>query len=154
MGAASSMQLSPYPFLMTVALAGCDPTVVFDAAPAAIDPGDGTTLTWDVTPNGSTTITSVTIEPGIGSVAASGSAEVAPLETTAYTLTAVAINGSGKEYVVTSEATVAVSDPVTCGSDDVTGIPATGSATFDTTGDFVPLCSGWLYRADQAASTR
>jgi hypothetical protein len=57
-------------------------TASITASPASITVGQSTTLTW-TTGNA----TSVTIE-GLGSVAASGSASVAPTETTVYRLTA------------------------------------------------------------------
>lgn len=61
------------------------PLIAFDASPSTIDAGTAATLTWNV--SGST---SVTIEPGVGTVPASGFAEVTPTATTTYTLTASA----------------------------------------------------------------
>lgn len=57
--------------------------VTFAGNPATIDRGQSTTLTWSVE-NADT----VTISGGIGTVAASGSRQVSPTETTTYTLTA------------------------------------------------------------------
>ena len=53
------------------------------AAPRAIQPGDVVTLTWQTTD-----AIEVTIEPGIGPVAATGVTEVEPVVSTTYRLTA------------------------------------------------------------------
>ncbi len=55
----------------------------FIATPNVIAAGDAAVLSWDVTG-----ATEVTITPGIGSVATSGSSSVSPAVTTSYTLTA------------------------------------------------------------------
>ena len=60
----------------------------FSASPDAISAGDSTTLTWDITG-----ATNVTIDPGVGSVALSGSTTVSPATSINYTLTAA--NSSG-----------------------------------------------------------
>ena len=72
--------------------------VRFDATPNQISAGQNATLTWIV--QGAT---SVSINNGIGSVAASGSTTVSPTTTTTYTLTAVGPNGN-----VTANAIVTV----------------------------------------------
>jgi len=59
------------------------------AEPADIARGQKTTLTWEAG-NG----VSVSIEPGLGSVAASGSVEVQPLEDTTYSMTVSGANGT------------------------------------------------------------
>jgi hypothetical protein len=56
---------------------------VFQVSPATISPGQSATITWNVS-----NATSVTIDQGIGQVAASGSRTVSPGFTTVYTLTA------------------------------------------------------------------
>lgn len=61
----------------------------FSATPANITAGSSTTLSWQVT--GANT---VTISPGIGSVAMSGSSAVSPGAATAYMLTATNSAGS------------------------------------------------------------
>jgi len=61
----------------------------FSVTPSSIDEGDSATLTWDVS-----NATSVSIDEGIGSVAASGTESVSPSETTGYTLTATNSAGS------------------------------------------------------------
>jgi len=61
----------------------------FEASPSAISAGEGSTLSWSVLD-----ATSVTIEPGIGSVALTGTRAVYPTETTIYFLTATTEAGS------------------------------------------------------------
>jgi uncharacterized cupredoxin-like copper-binding protein len=70
----------------------------FDATPTNITAGQSSQLTW-VTQGA----TSVSINQGVGNVAATGSTTVTPTVTTVYTLTAVGPNGS-----VTATATVTV----------------------------------------------
>ncbi|MCU1235581.1 MAG: OmpA/MotB domain protein [Candidatus Solibacter sp.] len=72
--------------------------VRFDATPNQISAGQSSTLTWIV--QGAT---SVSINNGIGNVAATGSTTVTPTATTTYTLTAVGPNGN-----VTASTTVTV----------------------------------------------
>jgi hypothetical protein len=72
--------------------------VRFDATPNSISTGQSATLTWIV--QGAT---SVSINNGIGNVAASGSTTVSPTTTTTYTLTAVGPSGN-----VTANAVVTV----------------------------------------------
>ena len=66
----------------------------FSAAAASITAGQSTTLTWTTT--GATT---VTIDNGVGNVAASGSATVSPTQTTTYTLTATGSGGASSSHV-------------------------------------------------------
>src|SRR5262249_9924831 len=61
--------------------------VRFEAAPAAIDPGQSVTLRWDAL-----NAFSLSIAPGIGAVATRGKRTLAPSATTTYTLT---VTGSG-----------------------------------------------------------
>jgi len=75
---------------------------LFSATPAAILPGQSSTLTWSVQNS-----TSVTITPGVGSVAASGSTAVSPLTTTTYTLQA-----SGPGGTIQATVTVQVGTPL------------------------------------------
>jgi len=70
----------------------------FIANPPSISAGSSTTLSWNVS-----NATSVTIEPGIGTVDSSGSISVSPASSTTYIL--MAINGSGKK-VATAQVTV------------------------------------------------
>jgi peptidoglycan-associated lipoprotein len=74
----------------------------FEAEPSTIERGQSATLRWSVT--GETS--NVTISPGIGTVAASGSRQVFPGSTLTYTLTA-----SGPGGNATSTASVNVTMP-------------------------------------------
>ncbi|HVS32034.1 MAG TPA: hypothetical protein VMS98_11325 [Thermoanaerobaculia bacterium] len=77
------------------------PSISFSASPAAITPGQSSTLSWTVQD-----ATSVSISPGIGPVATSGSRAVTPAATTTYTLTATGPGGTR-----TATATVTVLPP-------------------------------------------
>ena len=63
----------------------------FTASPGSITVGDSSTLSWNVS-----NATSVTIDQGVGAVAAVGSTPVSPATTTTYALTA--INASGLSW--------------------------------------------------------
>jgi hypothetical protein len=80
----------------------------FAASPTGINQGEQTTLSWNV--SGATTIS---IEPAIGSVGASGSLTLTPNASTTYTLTASNEAGSA-----TSSTTVNVT-PVVAGKPDL-----------------------------------
>jgi len=73
-----------------------EPPVVtsFDASAATIIEGQEATLQWDVTG-----ASSVSISPGLGTVAASGSRKVSPEATTTYTLVANSMTGSARKSV-------------------------------------------------------
>jgi peptidoglycan-associated lipoprotein len=62
----------------------------FEVEPSTIERGQAATLRWAVSGNA----TSITIEPGIGAVNASGSRQVFPGATTTYTLRAAGPGGS------------------------------------------------------------
>jgi hypothetical protein len=66
----------------------------FEASATNIMPGENVTLRWSVQDAGS-----VSIEPGVGTVAASGSAAVSPRKTARYTLTATGEKGSSTAWV-------------------------------------------------------
>lgn len=70
----------------------------FSAAPTSIASGEASTLTWTTT-----NATDVSIDNGVGAVAAEGTAQVNPTATTTYTLTATGTGGS-----TTSTVTVTV----------------------------------------------
>lgn len=70
------------------------PQISFTASPEFIGPGQKATLTWQVTNSNS-----VSIDQSIGSVAASGSREVSPTETTTYLLTATGSGGTSTASV-------------------------------------------------------
>jgi peptidoglycan-associated lipoprotein len=79
------------------------PTVAqFTAEPTAIQRGQSSTLRWQVTGS----VTSVSINQGVGTVQSSGSSRVNPSDSTTYTLTAAGPGGS-----TTATATVNVSAP-------------------------------------------
>ena len=81
----------------------CQPPVVnFSANPAAVSPGQCSTLTWS-----SQNVQKAEIDQEVGAVAASGSKQVCPKETTPYTLTATGTGGT-----VYETATVTVNPPV------------------------------------------
>ena len=85
----------------TVTVQANPPTAKLTAAPVTISVGNSSTLTWSTT-----NATSVTIDNGIGTVAASGSTTVSPSTTTTYTLTATGSSGG----TVTATATVTVQE--------------------------------------------
>ena len=72
------------------------PTATFSVSPTSISSGQSATLSWTVI-----NATTVSINQGIGTVAASGTRSVSPTATTTYTLTATNAAGS-----VTATATV------------------------------------------------
>jgi peptidoglycan-associated lipoprotein len=73
----------------------------FTADPSSIDRGQSATLRWSVND-----ATSVTIEPGLGSVQSNGSRQVFPSNTTSYRLTATGPGGNAS-----ASATVNVNAP-------------------------------------------
>jgi outer membrane protein OmpA-like peptidoglycan-associated protein len=80
----------------------CQPPIVkYSAAPAEITPGQCSTLTWS-----SQNVQKAEIDQEVGAVAASGSKQVCPTETTAYILTATGTGGT-----VYETATVTVKAP-------------------------------------------
>src|ERR1035437_2120724 len=79
------------------------PTVAqFTAEPTSIQRGQTSTLRWEVTGS----VTSVSIDQGLGTVQSTGSNRVNPSDSTTYTLTATGPGGS-----ITGSATVNVSAP-------------------------------------------
>ena len=97
------------PVLLLLLLAGCKPNVTFTGQSLVDDQGNQYgLLTWNIT--GSTTdtfqLTGVTIEPGIGAVAASGSLKVYPSQTTTYDLTAFANGPNNTVYNTVYHATI------------------------------------------------
>jgi peptidoglycan-associated lipoprotein len=79
------------------------PTVTLQANPTTIEKGQSTTLTWS-----STNATSLTLAPGVGSIAPEGSTQVSPAESTTYTITA---NGPGGDTEQTVRVTVSAGAP-------------------------------------------
>ena len=80
--------LSPEP-TVTIQVAVPTPTGGISADPLEIDSGQCSTLRWNTND-----ATSVSLDPGIGSVDATGSRQVCPSATTTYTLTATGSGGS------------------------------------------------------------
>jgi peptidoglycan-associated lipoprotein len=78
------------------------PTASLTANPSSIQKGQSTTLSWQTT-----NATEVTLE-GIGTVAASGSKQVTPTESTTYRLTA---KGAGGTQEATARVTVTLPPP-------------------------------------------
>ena len=101
------------------------PAPRFEAIPASVTAGQATQLTWTV--EGAT---SVSIQPVVGSVPASGSAPVTPSETTTYTLTATL--PSGNVSVTATVTVVPVATTPQTGTDDPKPTPA-ATATTNTT---------------------
>jgi hypothetical protein len=120
----------------------------FAASPTGINQGEQTTLSWAV--SGATTIS---IEPAIGSVGASGSLTLTPNATTTYTLTASNEAGSA-----TSSTTVNVT-PVVAGKPDlvITDISLQGTQIYYTIknqGNAVaPQSTSYLYVNGQKESS-
>lgn len=74
------------------------PTATLSVSPTSISPGQSSTLSWQTTD-----ATTVTIDNGIGTVAASGSQSVTPTASTTYNLSA-----TGPDGTVSASATVTV----------------------------------------------
>lgn len=75
------------------------PTASISANPLEIAPGESTVLTWSTS-----YASTVTIDNGVGTVAANGSLTVSPLETTTYTITATNPNGSATDSITVAVA--------------------------------------------------
>lgn len=86
----------------------------FSATPSSIAPGASTTLSWTVAD-----AASVSIAPGIGTVAANGSTSVSPSTTTTYTITA-----SNAEGTKTSSTVVTVNANPAASIDSFTATPS------------------------------
>jgi len=89
--------------VVTVSGTSTSPTATMSASPTSITSGQSSTLTWSTT-----NATSVSIDNGIGTVAASGAVTVTPTTTTTYTLTAT---GSGGTATATATVTVSGTSP-------------------------------------------
>ncbi|MBI4790658.1 MAG: hypothetical protein HY782_26820 [Chloroflexi bacterium] len=98
---------------------GCSGTpniASFSASPATIERGQSATLSWGAVTNAD----SVSIEPGIGGVAAPGSTGVSPQNTTTYTLTARCGSNS-----ITRQTTIQVNAPPPPATNTPTRTPTT-----------------------------
>src|SRR5207244_9023796 len=79
------------------------PTVNLTAEPSTVEKGQSVTLNWS-----SQNATTLDLEPGVGSVQATGSTTVTPQESTTYVLTAKGPGGTETQsarVTVTAEAT-------------------------------------------------
>ena len=93
----------PPPVIEKVAPPAPAPSVAqFSAEPTSIQRGQTSTLRWEV----SGSVTSVSINQGIGTVQSTGSSRVNPSDSTTYTLTATGPGGT-----ITGSATVDVTAP-------------------------------------------
>jgi hypothetical protein len=86
------------------------PVVIRELAadPAALDRGQSTTLRWEAL-----NAYSLTLQPGIGTVATRGTRRVSPAATTTYTLTANGPNGATTRSVTVTVAGTAATAPQT-----------------------------------------
>ena len=82
------------------------PGVQFTAEPGSITRGEAATLRWTVTD-----ADSIRIEPGVGSVQASGSRQVFPTTSTTYKITATGPGGSTESNAYVNVGTPAVTPP-------------------------------------------
>ena len=91
------------------------PAIIRDltAEPAAIEAGEATTLRWEAL-----NAYSLTIEPGVGTVATRGARQVSPSATTTYRLTALGSDGPTSRTVTVTVA----------GTESVAGTPAAAPA--------------------------
>lgn len=105
----------------TVTIHDLPPKATLTANPTTITAGNHSTLTWTTTD-----ATTVTIEPGIGTVSASGSTTVSPAVTTKYTLTAT---GQGGTTTVAATVTVPIPPPTATISADPATITAGNKST-------------------------
>ncbi len=70
-----------------------------------------------------------------------------PTDTSSYTPTGTA---SSTPFNTPTPAITMV--PVNCSSDNLSGVPSSGSLSIHPSGDFIPLCSGWVIYGDQATN--
>src|SRR3569623_1866017 len=77
------------------------PTATLTAEPSRIEAGQSATLRWTTT-----NANDISISGGVGTVAATGSQQVSPIDTTPYTLSAAGPNGS-----TSATATVTITAP-------------------------------------------
>jgi hypothetical protein len=81
------------------------PSVALSVSPASAQAGQPVKLTWS-----STNVTSITLEPSMGNVAAQGSAIVRPSQSTTYTATAT---GPGGSAYASAQVTITPAPPST-----------------------------------------
>lgn len=108
------------------------PSVDVSASPATIGYSDSTTLTWN-----SDNATYCTIEPGIGTVPASGTIFVSPTEDTTYTVTAI---NSGGETTASVTVTVVCYNPILTAYIEPDSIELGDSATITWSSTYTDYC--------------
>ncbi len=86
------------------------PTVTLQASSTFIQKGESATLSWS-----STNATSLSLSPGVGSVAPEGSSRVSPSDSTTYTITVTGPGGSADQSVRITVAAPAVVQPAVAG---------------------------------------
>lgn len=84
------------------------PTVTLQASSTFIQRGESTTLSWS-----STNATTLTLSPGVGTVAPEGNSKVTPGDSTTYTITANGPGGTADQSVRITVAAAAVAPPET-----------------------------------------
>jgi peptidoglycan-associated lipoprotein len=89
---ACKKKVAPAPPVPTPAPPAAAPTVSLKATPSFITTGQSSTLSWT-----SQNATSLELTPGIGTVAAEGSTQVSPTESTTYTITATGPGGTASD---------------------------------------------------------
>jgi peptidoglycan-associated lipoprotein len=101
------------------------PTVTLQASPADITKGGSAKLTWS-----STNATQLSLSPGLGSVSQQGSQQVAPTESTTYTITAT---GNGGRAEASARVTVSMPPTAAMPSPDLNALfqSAVKDAFFD-----------------------
>src|SRR3981081_3736406 len=92
---------APPPTPPAPAPAPARPTVTLQASPTTVNKGESSTLSWN-----STDATELSIAPEVGAVAAQGTTQFTPSDTTTYTITATGPGGSSS-----ATATVTVNAP-------------------------------------------
>ena len=96
-------KVAPAPTHTAPPPAAAQPSVTLSAAPATVEQGDPSTLSWT-----STDATQLTIAPDVGTVTAQGSTKVTPSASTTYTITA---SGPGGSATASARVTVATAAP-------------------------------------------
>ncbi len=100
------------------------PTIALSAQPGSVSAGTSVTLSWTAT-----NATSVSIDNGIGTVALTGSMNVAPTATTTYTATASSASASAKSSTTITVTTSPVSTPTITLTATPASIASGGSST-------------------------
>ncbi len=108
----------------TVTVVSPAPVIDLTVEPDEIVAGDTARLTWSTT-----LATTVTIDPGLGSVAATGSSPVAPAQTTTYTLRATGPGGTNEATATLTVAAPPEPEPPAAANADRITIIGGGTGT-------------------------